>query len=224
MPGLPDTFAGTVLDFITNRTPYVWTPASLGTVAIAITTGVLTVSAAHGLSVNEAVVLGTMTTGAPLVAGTTYYVQSVPTTTTLTLSATQGGAPLATTSAGSSVSITVVSGNTYTGSTYLLLLSEDPGNDPVMTTLVEITDAGYARQLVTHVVPTLSPRGTSNSALFTYGPFTAGMATGAAYAALVEAATGTTGKVRYVWGLDMVLQAGVGESVQFPAASLALGW
>lgn len=224
MPGLPDTFAGTVLDFITGRSPYVWTPASLGTVTVDITTGVLTVSAAHGLLVNESVVLGTMTNGAPLAAATSYYVASVPTTTTLTLSATQGGAPIVTTSAGSSVSITKVSGNTYTGSTYLLLLSEDPGDDAVMTSLVEITDAGYARQLVSHVVPTLSPRSTSNSALFTYGPFTAGMASGAGYAALVEAATGTTGKVRYVWMLDTVMQAGIGESVQFPAASLALGW
>ena len=224
MPGLPDTFAGTVLDFITNRVPYVWTPASLGTVTVDITTGVLTVSAAHGLAVNEAVVLGTMTAGAPLVAGTTYYVQSVPTTTTLTLAVTLGGTPIVTTSAGSSVSITKVSGNVYTGSTYLLLLSEDPGDDAVMTSLVEITDAGYARQLVTHEVPTLSPRGTSNSALFTYGPFTAGMVSGAAYAALVEAATGSTGKVRYVWALDTVLTAAVGESIQFPAASLALGW
>ena len=102
MPGLPDTFAGTVLDFITGRSPYVWTPASLGTVTVAITTGVLTVSAAHGLSVNEAVVLGTMTTGAPLVSATTYYVASVPTTTTLTLAATPGGVAIVTTSAGSS--------------------------------------------------------------------------------------------------------------------------
>ena len=197
---------------------------SLGTVTVDITTGVLTVSAAHGLLVGDAVQLGTMTDGAPLVESTTYYVASVPTTTTLTLAATLGGTPIVTTSAGSSVSITKVSGNTYTGSTYLLLLSEDPGDDAVMASLVEITDAGYARQLVSHVVPTLSPRGTTNSALFTYGPFTAGMASGAAYAALVEAATGTTGKVRYVWMLDTVLQAGVGESVQFPAASLALGW
>lgn len=224
MPGLPDTFAGTVLDFITGRVPYVWTPASLGTVTVDITTGVLTVSAAHGLLVNEAVVLGTMTTGAPLVAGTTYYVQSVPTTTTLTLAATLGGAAIVTTSAGSSVSITQVSGNTYTGSTYLVLLSVDPGDDATMATISEITDAGYARQLVPYVVPSLSPRGTANSALFTYGPFTAGMADGAAYAALVEAATGSTGKIRYVWMLDTVLQAGIGESIQFPAASLALGW
>ena len=224
MPGLPDTFAGMVLDFITNRKPYVWTPASLGTVTVAITTGVLTVSAAHGLLVNDLVKLGTMTAGAPLAAATTYYVQSVPTTTTLTLSATQGGTAIVTTSAGSSVSITPVSGNTYTGDTYLALLSIDPGDDATMLTVTEITDAGYARQLVSYLAPYQSPRGTSNSALFTYGPFSAGMASEATHAALVEASTGSTGKVRYVWSLDAALLAGVGESIQFPASILALGW
>jgi len=79
---------------------------SLGTATIAITTGVVTVSAAHTLAVGDPVVLGTMTGAAPLVAGTTYYVQSSPTATTLTLAATLGGALIATTTAGSSVSIT----------------------------------------------------------------------------------------------------------------------
>jgi hypothetical protein len=86
---------------------------SLGTVAIAITTGVLTVSASETLAIGNAVVLGTVTSGAPLVAGTTYYVASVPTATTLTLAATLGGAPIATTTAGTSTSITQVTG-TYT--------------------------------------------------------------------------------------------------------------
>jgi hypothetical protein len=75
---------------------------SLGTVTVDITTGVLTVSAAHGLLVGDAVQLGTMTDGAPLVESTTYYVASVPTTTTLTLAATPGGVAIVTTSAGSS--------------------------------------------------------------------------------------------------------------------------
>ena len=75
---------------------------SLGTVTVDITTGVLTVSAAHGLLVGDAVQLGTMTDGAPLMESTTYYVESVPTTTTLTLAATPGGVAIVTTSAGSS--------------------------------------------------------------------------------------------------------------------------
>lgn len=80
-------------------------PASIGTVVVANTTGVLTVSVAHGLNIGDAFVLGTMTNGAPYTAGTTYYVQSVPSPTTLTGSATPGGALLATSQAGSSITI-----------------------------------------------------------------------------------------------------------------------
>ena len=80
-------------------------PATLGTVTIAITTGVLTVSAAHGLVVGDPAQLGTMTAGGPLVAATTYYVQSVPSTTTLTLALTSGGASIVTSASGSSLSI-----------------------------------------------------------------------------------------------------------------------
>ena len=83
---------------------------SLGTVAVAITTGVLTVSATETLAVGDMVQLGTMTNGAPLVAGTTYFVASTPTSTTLTLAATLGGAAIVTTSAGTSTSITKVTG------------------------------------------------------------------------------------------------------------------
>jgi hypothetical protein len=81
---------------------------SLGTVAIAITTGVLTVSATETLVVGDAVVLGTVTGAAPLVAGVTYYVKTAPTGTTLTLAATLGGTAIATTAAGTSTSITKV--------------------------------------------------------------------------------------------------------------------
>ena len=84
--------------------------ASLGTVAVAITTGVLTVSATHGLSIGDMVQLGTMTAGAPLVAGTTYFVASVPTGTTLTVAATLGGVFIPTTTSGTSLSITKLNG------------------------------------------------------------------------------------------------------------------
>jgi hypothetical protein len=83
---------------------------SLGTVTIAITTGVLTVSTAETLAVGDMVQLGTMTNAAPLVAGTTYFVLTTPTSTTLTLAATLGGAMIVTTAAGSSTSITKVTG------------------------------------------------------------------------------------------------------------------
>ncbi len=83
---------------------------SLGTVAIAITTGVLTVSASETLAIGDKVQLGTLTGAAPLVAGVTYYVVSTPTSTTLTVSATLGGAAIVTTASGTSTSITKVTG------------------------------------------------------------------------------------------------------------------
>jgi hypothetical protein len=225
MPGLPDSFAGAVLDFITNRVTYTQVTTSLGTVAVAITTGVVTVSAGETLAVGDAVVLGTVTGAAPLLAATTYYVASAPTGTTLTLAATLGGAAIATTTSGTATAIYSLS--TYA---YLALLNGDPGNDPHMTDIasLEITDSGYARQLVRvsdPAVPSLaSPPFVNNPVIFVYGPFTAGMSVGATYAVLVDAATGTTGRCRYIWALDSVVQAATGESVQFPAASLALGW
>jgi len=84
--------------------------ASLGTVVIAITTGVLTVSATETLAPGDPVVLGTVTGGAPLVAGTTYYVLTAPTSTTLTLAATVGGAMIVTTASGTSTSINKLNG------------------------------------------------------------------------------------------------------------------
>ena len=219
MPGLPDTFAGSVLDFITGRVTYAPVVTTLGTVTIAITTGVLTVSAAHGLAVGDPVQLGTITGAGPLSAGTIYYVNSVPTTTTLTLSASFGGGLIATAASGSSTSINPVSTKLY-----VAMLNADPGLDAVMLSLPEIADAGYARQLVRSTPPALHPRATGNNSLLTFGPFPAGMARSAIYVALVESATGTSGQVRYVWPLDTLLQAGLSESVQLPASALTLGW
>ncbi|MEO7018345.1 MAG: hypothetical protein ABI067_17695 [Leifsonia sp.] len=83
---------------------------SIGTVTIAVTTGVLTVSVPHGLAIGNAVQLAGVAGGAPLTSGTTYYVQSVPTSTTLTLAATLGGAAIPTTTAGTATGITLITG------------------------------------------------------------------------------------------------------------------
>jgi hypothetical protein len=85
-------------------------PPTLGSVTIVASTGVLTVSAVHGLSVNDPVKLGAITGTTGITAGVTYYVKTVPTTTTLTLSATVGGAALALTTDGSAVSIAKITG------------------------------------------------------------------------------------------------------------------
>jgi hypothetical protein len=83
---------------------------SIGTVVVAITSGVLTTSVAHNLQVGNPVQLQGVTGGAPFVSGVTYYVQSIPTGTTLTLALTAGGASIATTTAGTATGIILVTG------------------------------------------------------------------------------------------------------------------
>ena len=95
-------------------------PPTLGTATFATVGNLVTVSAAETLAVGDAVQFGTMTGGAPIVAGTTYYVQSAPSSTTLTLAATLGGLVITITSNGSSTSIAKVTG------AYSLALPTDP--------------------------------------------------------------------------------------------------
>lgn len=78
----------------------------------------------HGLEVGDTVKFGTITTTTGIVAGTLYYVKSVPTADTVTLSATNGGATLALTTNGTAASaiiplvngdnVNVASGQTVT--------------------------------------------------------------------------------------------------------------
>lgn len=58
------------------------------------TTDVITSASAHGLTVGDTVSFTVLNGGAGLATGTTYFVRSVPSTTTFTLSATRGGALL----------------------------------------------------------------------------------------------------------------------------------
>lgn len=61
----------------------------------------------HGLAIGDTVKFGTITGTTGITAGTTYYVKTVPTVDTVTLSATEGGATLALTTNGTSVSATI---------------------------------------------------------------------------------------------------------------------
>lgn len=80
--------------------------SSIGTVTIVASTGVMTVSTAHGLAVNDPVFLGAITTTTGVTANTLYYVKTVPSSTTVTLSKTPGGTALSLTGDGSAASIT----------------------------------------------------------------------------------------------------------------------
>lgn len=85
---------------------YVSAGDNLGAVTFTDTGDIVTYLQAHGLKVNDRVKFGAITSTTGLTAGTTYYVRTVPSTTTVTLSATSGGSTLALTTDGSSVSAT----------------------------------------------------------------------------------------------------------------------
>lgn len=59
-------------------------------------TGVGTTTIAHGLAVGQEVALNSLAGASPLAIGTVYFVKTVPTSTTLTLAATAGGAAITT--------------------------------------------------------------------------------------------------------------------------------
>ncbi len=87
---------------------------AIGTVTIAASTDVLTTSVAHGLVVGDRVKTGTVTTTTGITSATVYYVKSVPSTTTLTLSATSGGVILDMTTDGSISALSEVTGTVTT--------------------------------------------------------------------------------------------------------------
>jgi hypothetical protein len=78
----------------------------LGAVTFTDSGDIVTFNQVHGLRVGDRVKVGAVTSTTGITAGTTYYVLTVPSTTTVTLSATSGGATLALTTNGSSVSCT----------------------------------------------------------------------------------------------------------------------
>lgn len=125
--------------------------STIGTVTIVAATGVMTVSTTHGLAVNDPVFLGAITSTTGVSAGVLYYVKTAPSSTTLTLSRTPGGAALTLTTNGSAASITKatyrsfvpLSSTTAFQPTYNALLIEGPAPGAVST---------YRRRLIVRKV------------------------------------------------------------------------
>lgn len=90
----------------TADTNYLRSGTNLGAVTFTDTGDIVTFVQPHGLAVGDRVVSGTITTTTGITAGTIYFVRTVPSTTTVTLSATSGGATLALTTDGSAISMT----------------------------------------------------------------------------------------------------------------------
>lgn len=120
----------------TADTNYVVAGDNLGAVTFTDAGDVVTFAQPHGLAVNDRVVPGTITSTTGITAGTTYYVLTVPSTTTVTLSATQGGSTLALTTNGSSVSMTKL-GVTYASLSRVVgLYEQGDWFDPAMTAVI----------------------------------------------------------------------------------------
>jgi hypothetical protein len=105
--------------------------------------------------------------------------------------------------------------------TYLALLSAAPTDATTLATMTEITTAGYARQTVAWVAPSGDPRVTSNTALLTFGPFTADPPN-VTHAALVSAASGTTGDFIFFWTWDNARDAANGDSLTVAIGALVM--
>ena len=97
-----------------------------------------------------------------------------------------------------------------------------PSDAPTLSTITEITTAGYARKAVTWGAPsTVEPIQVSNTGAITLGPVTADMPA-ANYAFLTDAASGTTGKLVYVWELTEPVAALANKPVYVPAGALVI--
>lgn len=114
---------------------------------------------------------------------------------------------------------------------YVALLTASPftsgpggGYAQTISDLVEVTTAGYSRQIATWANASAAyPAPVSNNAVLTFGPMSSAMALAAQWAALVtHAATGTAGLMLYFWQLDTPQQVSVSQSIQIPIGNLGL--
>lgn len=105
--------------------------------------------------------------------------------------------------------------------TYLALLTAAPSDTTTLSTMSEVSAAGYSRQSVAWTAPSGDPSSTENSATITFGPFTADP-TNVTHCALVSAASGTTGDFLMHWALDVAKDAATDESIEFAAGALVM--
>ena len=104
---------------------------------------------------------------------------------------------------------------------YLALLTAAPSDATTLATMTECTATGYARQTVAFTAPSGDPSTSSNTATLTFGPFTTDPPS-IAYAALVSAASGTSGDFIAYWTADIARDAGIGQSITVAVGALTL--
>jgi len=111
--------------------------------------------------------------------------------------------------------------------TYLALLTAAPSDATTdgTITVTEYAATGYSRQTVTWSAPALNGSSipeSSNTGILTYGPFTAGTGAVVTHAALVSAASGTSGDMLAWWNLDTSRTPAVNDSITVAASALKL--
>jgi len=106
---------------------------------------------------------------------------------------------------------------------YLALLTSSVPDNVGLSSIPEVTTAGYARQAVTWSAATVAkPSVAGNAAVVTFGPVSEDMTSPATHVALVTASAGTVGDVLYVWALDTTQQAVNGQALQIAVNKLTL--
>ena len=105
--------------------------------------------------------------------------------------------------------------------TYLCLLTAAATDTDTISTLAEVTTAGYARQQVTWGAPTGDPQVAANTNAMTFGPFTADPPN-ITHLALVSAASGTTGDLLYRWAADTARDGITNDSITIAVGALTM--
>ena len=124
---------------------------------------------------------------------------------------------------GSNIALDAATGRaTQTARTvYLALLTVAPTDSTTLASMTEVTTSGYSRQACAMAAPSGDPATTSNTATITFGPFSADPPS-VAYAALVSAASGTSGDFIAYWTANAAQDATTGQSIQVAIGALTI--
>lgn len=113
------------------------------------------------------------------------------------------------------------------GTRYLALLTTDPVLGAAVNIadagFVEMTTAGYARQVVTFGNASAAyPSVSSNSNLITFGPMASSMLAPIQWVALVTSSSGTSGYFLASWNLTSPVQVNASQVIQIGIGQLVL--
>lgn len=102
-------------------------------------------------------------------------------------------------------------------------LPEDPFT-ATLATITEVTTAGYARKAIPafNAASTVAPIQETTPTAFSFNALTADMTVPANYAFITDAATGTTGLIRYIFELGEPILGKTGEPINIPANTLII--